>query len=282
MYTLIVENEYGEKLNLTECGICDVLKVTGLNPPPATINTKPIVGVDGSKFNSSRLQERNITILLNIKYPIESNRQFLYRYFRSKRWCRLYYKNDSRDVYIDGYTESFENDQFTNLQKPLISVICPKSFFKNVSDNYIEFSSVVSSFEFPFSIAKEGVELGVIEKSTTKIIDGGEVESGGVFSFVAATDRILNPVIYNRTTQKYFGLNFDMNAGDKITINTNQGEKSVTLLRNGVESNIIRAMQEGSSWIQFIPGKNEISYSADEGADSLIVNITNTFQYEGV
>lgn len=282
MYTLIVENEFKEQLTLTNCEVCDVLKVDGLNPPPATINTSKVVGIDGSRFNSSRIEQRNIVILLNIKYPIEYNRQQLYKYFRSKRWCRLYYQNDSRDVYIDGYVESFENDQFSMTQQPQISIICPQSFFKNRLNNSIEFSTTISKFEFPFSISDEGTEFGVIEKSITKLIDIGEVETGGLIAFIATTDQILNPTIYNRTTQEYFGLNFDMNEGDVIYVNTIKGQKSVTLLRDGVSTNIIDTIREGSNWIKFIPGENEISYGSDEGESNLMVNISLTQQFEGV
>ncbi len=282
MFTLIVENERGEQLTLTNCDVCDVLRVDGLNPPPAIINTSETANIDGSNFKSSRISSRNIVILLNIKTPIEANRQQLYKYFRSKRWCRLYYANDNRDVYIDGYVESFENDQFTNLQKPQISIICPKPFFKNRSDNTVEFSGTSDAFEFPISIADEGTEFGVIEKVITRLVDAGEVETGAVISFIAGSDQILNPVIYNRTAQTYFGLNFDMNEGDVITINTIKGEKAVTLLRGGVTTNIIDKMSEGSTWLQFDPGVNEISYGADEGESNLNVSLTVTQLFEGV
>ena len=169
MYTLIVENEQGKQLTLTNCDVCEVLKIDGLNPPPATINMTKIAGVDGASYNSSHIEPRNIVLSLKVNDPIEYNRQQLYTYFRSKRWCRLYYQNDNRDVYIDGYVESFENDQFTMSQRPQLSIVCPKPFFKKRIDNSIEFSATVSAFEFPFSIPIEGVELGIIENS---IING--------------------------------------------------------------------------------------------------------------
>ena len=282
MYTLIVENERGEQLTLTSCDVCDVLRVDGLNPPPANINLSETANIDGASFKSSRISSRNIVILLNVKTPIEANRQQLYKFFRSKRWCRLYYTNDSRDVYIDGYVETFENDQFTNLQKPQISIICPKPFFKNRTENTVEFSETSDLFEFPFSIADEGAEMGIIEKVVTRLIDAGEVETGAIISLVAGSDQILNPTIYNRTTQTYFGLDVDMSEGDLITICTIKGEKAVTLLRDGVTTNIIDKMSDGSTWLEFEPGENEISYGADVGASNLKVSLTITQLYEGV
>lgn len=282
MYTLTVENERGNTLTLTDCQVCEVLKVTGLNPPPATIYMTDIAGSDGSQFNSSRVQPRNIVILLRVREPIEYNRQQLYQYFKSKRWCRLYYTNDNRDVYIDGYVESFENDHFTMSQQPQISIVCPNPFFKNREDNSVEFSTTTKMFEFPFAISNEGMEFGTIEKIATRLIDAGDVETGLIISFIATSDQILNPTIYNRTTQTYFGVYFDMNAGDVITINTMRNQKSVTLLRNGVVTNILDKMSEGSTWIKLVPGENEISYGSDEGESNLNVSVKFTQLYEGV
>ena len=282
MYTLIVENERGDRLELTQNNNYDVLDVSGTNPPTATINTVNIANVDGSRFNSSRVGQRNIVITLNIRPPIEANRIALYKYFKVKHWCKIYYKNDSRDVFIEGYVESFENNPFTQLQQPQISIICPQPFWKSVNEINVKFSNTNALFEFPFSIPSEGIEFSTIEKLTTTYINAGNVATGGIIELHATADQILNPIFYNRTTQEYFGLTFDMLIGDHITINTQQGEKSVTLLRDGVKTNILSARQSGSSWITFEPGENEISYGADKGANNLNVSVLAVQKFEGV
>ena len=282
MYTLIVENEKGEQLELTHNEAYDVIKIEGLNPPPAAINNTEISGVDGAKFNNSKVNPRNLVIYLNIKSPIEENRQALYDYFHVKRKVKIYFKNQNRDVYIEGYVETFENDLFENLQKPQISIICPEPFWKAVDDLLVEFSDDISLFEFPFAIEEEGIELSQVNLETTKVINNGNVETGAIIEFYATTNQILNPIIYNRTAQTFFKLNFDMYAGDLITINTNQGQKSVTLTRNNITTNIIGNRESGSSWIQFLPGANEISYDADVGVENLIVNLSLIQKFEGV
>lgn len=282
MYTLIVENERGEQLELTHNKSYDVVEVIGLNPPTAAINTAIVSGFDGSRFNSSRIEQRNIVITLNISCPIEANRLILYKYFRVKRYVKIYYKNGSRDVYIEGYVESFENNIFTRLQQPQISIICPNPFWKSTTDINVEFSNMAALFEFPFSIPSEGIEFSSINKITTTYINIGDVATGAIIKFYANSDQILNPIFYNRTTGKYFGLNFDMYDGDVITVNTQQGEKSVTLLRDGITTNILSNRQSGSTWITFEPGENEISYGADEGQSNLNVTVTAVQKYEGV
>ncbi|MBQ6625426.1 MAG: phage tail family protein [Clostridia bacterium] len=282
MYTLRAVNEYGDNLTLTDCDVCEVIHIYGLNPPGASIITSKIAGSDGEVFNSSSVEMRNIVIELSLKTPIEKNRQIINRLFRSKRWVRLFYKNDTHDVYIDGYVETHENDFFTKKQKPQISILCPSTYFKNIEDSVIEFSNTQPNFEFPFSISSEGVEFGIISKLTTAVIDAGDIETGCTIKFQALSDNISNPVFYNRTTQQYFKVNINMTDGDIVKITTTKKNKTVTLLRGSEERNIIDLMAEGSEWIVFSPYENEVSYSADSGATNLLVTVTVTKLVEGV
>lgn len=282
LYHLIVENEKGEKLELTNNRNYDVLEVTGTNPPTAAINTVNVAGMDGSRFNSSRVEQRNIVITLNIQHPIEANRLTLYNFFRVKRWVKVYYKNSHRDVYIEGYVENLENNPWTNLQQPQISIICPQPYWLSISEMSVNFSSSIALFEFPFSIPAEGIEFSTLRTLTSEIIDAGEIETGGIITFTATANQIINPKFYNRTTQKFFGLDFEMQQGDLITINSMKGEKSVTLLRAGVTTNLLSHRTAGSTWLTFAPGENELSFGADEGTANLRANLTLVQKFEGV
>lgn len=282
MYQLIVENENGDQLELTDNRSYDVLEVTGTSPPTAAINTVTVAGMDGSRFNSSRVEQRNIVITLNVHHPIETNRLTLYNFFRVKRWVKIYYKNSHRDVYTEGYVESFENNPWSQLQQPQISIICPNPFWLSTVDTTVTFSNSQALFEFPFSIPAEGIEFSTLEQLTTAIVNAGEIETGGIITFTATTNQILNPKFFNRTTQQFFGLDFDMYQGDVITVNTQQGQKSVTLLRDGVTTNILADRTEGSTWITFQPGENELSFDSDEGSANLRASLTITQKFEGV
>lgn len=282
MYELSVENEFGEALTLTNCPDYDVLEVQGLNPAPANINTVAVSGIDGTRFNSARIGERNIVIRLNIRPPIEENRINLYKYFRVKHPIRVRYKNEHLDVYIDGYIDSFENGLFGMLQQPQISIICPNPYWLSQHKTEVEFDSITALFEFPFSIAAAGIAFSELNAVTSTYLNAGNVATGAVITFTALANGVKNPTFYNRTTGKYFGVNITMQSGDVITINTQQGEKSVTLLRAGVTTSIVNSRSEGSTWLTFEPGENEVSYGADEGQTSLRVTLTSTQKYEGV
>ena len=256
--------------------------IDGLNPVTATINTTEFATSDGAMFNSSRIGTRNIVLYIKIFPDIEKNRLNLYSFFKIKSDVTLYFRHDSLNVYITGKVESFELDHFSNSQVAQISILCADPYFRSAESQLIEFSNVISLFEFPFSIAEEGIEFSRIEKVKTKIINAGEMSTGVTIQLYASTDQILNPVIYNLTNNTYFGLNFDMNQGDLITITTHFNNKKVTLLRDGVETNILYAVQDGSTWLQLEPGENELSYSCDEGENNLTVSVEYTELFEGV
>lgn len=282
MYQCWIENEYGERLELTNNKNYTVYQIDGLNPPDATINTTPVANFDGSKFNSSRTNERNVVVYLTIEGDCETNRINLYRYVKTKRYVKFYYKNSTRDVYIEGYVESMPIAIFEMKQNVQISILCPLPFFKAVSDDAIDFSTLIPMFVFPFAYEEAGAPFSAIETAATKfIINHGDVENGVIIQ-IQATGRVLNPQIYNLDKNEYFKINIDMVVGDFITINTNKSQKAITLLHDGTNTNIINDVQVGSSWFQLLAGDNIFTYTADENPENFMCTFIHTSEFEGV
>ncbi len=277
-----VKTEKGLVLDFTNSNEYCLYDIDGLNPVAATINTTEFATSDGAMFNSARIGTRNIVLYIKIYPKIERNRLNLYSYFKIKSNVTLYFRHDSLNVYISGKVESFELDHFSNSQVAQISILCADPYFKAADSQKIEFSNVISLFEFPFSIAAEGVEFSRLEKVTTKIVNAGEMESGVTIRLFATTNQIANPVIYNLTNNTFFGLNFDMNQGDLITITTHFDNKKVTLTRNGADTNLLYAVQDGSTWLQLEPGENEITFSCEQGENDLTVSLEHTALFEGI
>ncbi len=281
MFELSARNARGDILPLT--GNKDfALRATGFNSLTANINTTKSANADGTRKNSANLNERNIVLYLTLYPPIELNRNKLYKFFNPKSDVRLFYKNELRDVYIDGVVETFECETFTEKEVAQISIICNDPYFKSAKDTICEFTNIQPLFKFPFAIPAAGIPFSESERETTKTINHGDVESGVIIEFYALTSQILQPAFYNLTTQKYIKLLVDMEQGDLIRINTNRGEKSITLTRDGITSNIINSMESGSKWFNLIAGENRVSYSADEGQNNLETRLITTNKYMGV
>lgn len=281
-YELKVKNDKGEVLNLSTSPNYTVYKITGLQPPAAIINSSSNATTDGSTVNSVRTGTRNIVVYTTLEGDLEASRAELYKYFPLKKRITLYYKNGSRDVYIEGYVEVIECDLFTQKQIAQASILCPQPYFKAVEDLISYFSDINALFQFPFSMAAEGAEISNITRNVRKsIINTGDTECGIIIDLYAVGE-VVNPVIYDVFHRTHIKLNFKMLAGDRIIINTNVGSKSITLIRGGVSSNILGYMFPDSTWLMLGAGDNVFTYECESGSDNLQLTFTASILYGGV
>lgn len=286
MFTAKIQNANGEILTLTgNQPNYQVVSITGLNPPKAQINTTNIAGLDGTRFNSSKLNNRNIVITLRIVNNVESNRLMLYRYFRTKESCTFYFTNDTLEVSIDGYVDTVECNLFTRGETMQISIICPYPYFSGLLENVTDISNQTGAFHFPFSInIGEPVPFSVYYTNrVTNVQNNSQAETGAVI-YCDLSEAINTLRIVNTNTGEYILLQYAFQAGDRIIIDTNKGRKSVTLIRNTIASNIFTAVQLGSTFFQLAVGENEFGYQANNGAADSFVSISFHFRnlYRGV
>lgn len=251
-----------------------VIKITGLNPPQALINVSNIVGMDGALFNSSRLETRNVVITVRINGDVERNRLNLYKYFRNKENCKIYFKNESRNVFIEGYVETLEVDLFENGQTAQISIICPNPYFKDLETIIDDISKVVQRFKFPFSInINEPIPFSTLEKNkVTNIINDSDSETGLIVNTVFYGE-VNKFEIRNVINGDSIILNYNFKDNDILIINCNKGSKSILLTRNAQEINLIPYLQKGSKFFQLKTGENQFSYLADDGDTDDLVHI---------
>lgn len=280
MFTAKLENSRGDVITLTGNETdYQIISIRGLNPPSARLNTSSVAGLDGAMFNSARLNTRNIVITAKINGDVESNRQNLYRYCPTKEKVRFYFKNNNRDVYIDGYVDTVECDLFSNSERMQISIICPQPYFMDTSETHVDGRSTNSLFTFPFSI-----DVGhpipfseIVVDNTIDLFNDSESEIGAIID-ITVGDAVNSIMIRNTGTGETFTLSAAFLAGDHITIDTIKGQKSVTLLRDGVYSNLFGAMQRGSVFFQLATGDNFFSYVVD-GDASYNTNVTIMFTF---
>ena len=277
-----------------------VKSVEGLGPAKANINVTDISTSDGGIFNSSRLDKRNIVMNLGFLQSstesIEDIRQKTYMYFPIKKKVHLTIVTDNHTLETDGYIESNEPDIFSQNEGCSISIICPVPFFYSKNDNTTSFSGVESSFHFPFandSLQDPLLEMGVIQnKSEQIIVYDGNSEIGMTIN-IHATGEATNITILNVLTGDKMIINTDrlktimstetaIIKGDTIVINTVRGDKSITLLRDGVTTNILNCLDRGSKWFTLTKGDNIFSYDAETGATNLQFYIVNKVAYDGV
>lgn len=284
MYTLIVRNKYGDSLELTHNEKFTISNISGFDPPDAEIHTVRYAGEDGSVYNSSVMNSRTITITIAINNPAEENRLELYRYFKSRYPVRLYYQTETRNVYIDGYVQTFQVAYFNKKQTAQITVYCPRPYLIEddlSGDNLIDMSNPL--FEFPFSIEIDE-PIPFSEPSDLliqSIINRGDLETGCTIT-IHAMDTVVNPRFVNQVNGQGIYLNITLEEGDDLVICTIVGRKSIKRIRNAVATNMISAFASGSAWMVIAAGENDIVVTADSGGANMVLSFDIPALYEGV
>lgn len=259
-----------------------LIAAEGLTPSSATINTMGAGISDGTVFNSSYVNSRNIVLTVVPNGNVEKARLTLYRFFKPKYKVRLFVKTMMRDVYIDGYVEAFEGSLYSQRQAFQISIICPQPFFIDVNATVVPQTFVYNAFSFPVSIPEEGLMLSSLESGGKATVPNKGEESTGIVIRLVANDIVLEPTIYNVTTRETFTFQFEMQMGDVVEIDTRKGIKTIILTRSGVKSNIINSIAKGSNWFSIPTGDNMFTYDCLYGAENLDVTYYVYPLYEGV
>lgn len=283
MFTLTIERQDGERLTLTQSQSAYKVKYTGLGPVDADIITSALGMVDGEKYNGSRVGARNIVLTVYIGGNVEANRIRLYQYLAPKSKVKLYYKNDSREVYAEGYVESNLPNQFEAISFNQISIICPRPYLSAIEAIVQDITNTVDMFEFPFAIEEEGIEFSALDGgSYANMHNSGDVSTGAIFR-VFAQSEVVGPIIYNAITNKFLKLSGVLEAGDLLTINTNAGSKRLTITKStGAVVNVLHRLAPGSTWLQLTVGDNYIAYTADSGEAAMSVSVEHNDLFVGV
>lgn len=220
-----------------------------------------------------------------------------YKYFPVKRAITLLFETDNRKLQISGYVESNEPDIFSSQESAEISIICPNPYFYASGDDSTvttTFSNISSAFEFPFSnesLTTDLIEMGLIETNTERnIYYSGDGDIGFTIT-IHAIGEATNITIYNMTTRESMEIDTEkleeltgsgLLYGDDIIICTVKNQKSATLLRDGVTTNILNCISKDSTWFQLTKGDNLYAYTAETYPENLQFTITNQTIYEGV
>lgn len=272
-----------------------ITKIEGITSPKSDVNVTEVVTADGGLFNSSRMTSRDIKIkMLYFGVDIESIRRKSYKYFPSKRPVKLVFKSDTRTVYASGYVEENKINIFDKKEGSEITIVCPDPYFYALRNTETVFSGVVPMFEFPFennSVKENLIEMGnIVTKQYETVFYKGEGEVG-VTIVIHSMGTVGTLTMYNIDTRQSMRISKEklealtgkgIVKGDTITICTEKFNKSVTLLRNGVKTNILNCLERGTDWFTLNKGDNIFAYVTDEGASNVQFKVTNKVMYEGV
>lgn len=240
--------------------------ITGLDPVNATIVSSSFAQLDGSEYQSSRRENRNLVIKLSFEptagtVSVQQLRSRLYGFFMPKSNVQLrFYEDTGLVVNISGRVESFVAPRFGQDPGATISIICFKPDF---------------------------VEMGVLSfggastAGTTELVQNydGSVETG--FLFTMNINRAMSGfTIYSSPPDNSLrSLIFvaPLVAGDVVKISTVSGAKSAILTRGGVDGSILYGVSPYSNWMNLFPGPNKLRVQASGAAVPWSITYTNKY-----
>lgn len=237
--------------------------ISGLDPVKATIVSSSYAQRDGSHYQHSRRENRDIGIKLKIEpdYINKTVRQLrddLYDFFMPKSYVTLrFYMDDAYFADITGRVEVCDAPLFVKEPRADIDIVCFDPDF--TAPNFILFSGLSTS---------EYIEVPLDYPGTT--------ETGFYFEF-KPNRPISEFTVHNRiSTGETQSMHFaaSMAANDIVSISTIPGLKSAELIQSGMVFNLLYGVTPASTWLKLYRGINHIRVQA-EGAP---IPFTMTYQ----
>ncbi len=275
---LEVTNSRGSVLNLPLEDASEgfiVKDILNLGPVKATLSSSSFANLDGAQYHSSRREARNIIVKLGLDpdYGVSSVydlRTQLYNFFMPKTQAKLTFTLFDKfslsvlgqvfELEIYGRIESFEPDIFSNEPTVDLSLMCFNPDFIDPDEAIFEGSTVADLTEAVLTY-------------------DGTVETGALFTILP--DRAMPDVtIYHRPpddTLRTIYFTYDLIAGDKLEISSVIGDKYVTLTRAGVEASQLYSLSPQSSWLELMPGDNNLRVYSDGAAVPYTLEYTNKY-----
>lgn len=242
-------------------------EVGGLDPVKATISTTSFAQIDGSQYQSSRREERNITLTITLEpdyaagETVKSLRRNLYKYFMPKSPVDLrFYDSVDNPVWISGRVESMETALFTSEPAVTVSIICFDPDFYD-----------------PVNVRTPGTTVST--NTETKITYDGSVETG--FVFTLNVNRAMSAfTLYHRDPAgnlRQMDFAGALQSGDVLTISTVQGDKYVRLLRASTQSSFLYGVSPTAAWPELQPGDNFVRIYASGAAVPFTIDHTRKY-----
>lgn len=162
--------------------------------------------------------------------------------------------------------------------------------FENITSNVDEVGFYVLKRELVPGIDKQTNFGDIIFKKVASVTYTGDSEVGCIIE-LHAIGTATNVTVYNMYTRERMRIDTDkiaaltgkgIVAGDTITICTIVGKKSITLLREGININILNALSKNTDWITLTKGDNVLGITADYGDQNIQFTVTSQVAYEGV
>lgn len=156
-----------------------------------------------------------------------------------------------------------------------INLLAYEPFWEDEYETTETISTWVGGFSFPLSLPFRLRQKGDTRKN---IINSGQVEAPVKIVFVGPADK---PTVTNITTNEFIKVNRTITSDERLIINTEPGNKTIEIDRNGVIEDAFNYIDLDSKFFLLQKGDNLIEYSTDSLAPQNVVLVYNN-RYIGI
>lgn len=252
-------------------------RIIGLDGLTNNIYSTKSYGQDGISITNTNLTERSISlegkIITRDKEEAERLKEELIRIFNVKFGGVLYYKNISIECEVEIGPIFSQSDY--GIIEFVIDLIAPNPYLLG-EENGEEISTWIGGFSFKFSLPFSLKQRGETKRN---IINKGHAKTPIKVYFKGPA---YNPCIFNRTTGEFIKVNRELTSDDTLIINTEFGNKTVEIERNGIKTNAFNYIDLDSTFFSLSVGDNIIEYSTENQLVPQSVQIRYRSRYVGI
>lgn len=315
MFELKIENANGNIVDLNDGIRYEVISANGFTPPSASIFTSKSPNRKGLKYNGSTLNERAIVIQVKLHGDVEQSRNALYDWVDPEQYAKIYYRNNTKNVFCEGYVEVCDIELFTDNEVVNIEILCPDPYLKDLQEIATEITNLQKQFTFPFAIShnstyavskrkpksemitaddvdiydeietqtmlvNSGVSFSTLKENNITTVFNSGAETGARFIIRCRGD-VSNILIFNDKDK--FRINRSFTDGWTIIIDTEGSPKTCKGYQpDGVEVNLMRYIGANPAWFSLKKGNNRFGFSAESGLEAVEMSIGFNLKYLGV
>lgn len=282
---LIYENENGERVEFSTRSLYHVNDTDGLSTIRNEIYTYESVGMDGAGYVGNKILSRDIEITGHFrtknKDAASKARRYLIYVLNPHLSAKLIYEYGDFTRVISCNAMIISPRRGMVLTNFKIQFNCLDPFWRELTETRYIIAEWQSLFRFPF---KFPMKFGRHSPDLIVEVDNKGDVATGIRIMFKALGSVHDPSLMNVHTYEFIRfLNISMDGGDVLIVDTNYGQKGVTLTHpNGTSENMINEIDIDSTFLQLPVGKSKYTYDADVGKDNLEVVITHNTRYLGV
>ena len=248
----------------------------------------------GDSISSSKINNRDVSIIGYAYYMLNEDELNLYNRDQRDEYAYENIKKKKEllnnlinpqdfiriivgDYYLEGKPSASpkyspnESENNTYFCRFMIEIFCANPMFHKNTETITILSGESGGFHFPFILTPNKYIMGTRVNYLMLLVNNeGNATIGGKI-ILEAKDTIVNPVIVNSTTGEEMRINKTMIAGEKIIVNTQDGEER-GIYGYTIEGKLdyLKYWDFDNDWIKFEQGHNIINYSTENQSETML------------